>query len=82
VIPITRKDVHITLKEKGQKIDQSYRDLEESQFQVYNQESGAKTNFSVLLGTTDELRGVPVQIYYQPNWWFQVVLNLDYKQRK
>jgi hypothetical protein len=82
VIAITRKDVHITLKEKGQKIDQSYRDLEESQFQVYNQESGAKTNFSVLLGTTGELRGVPVQINYQPNWWFQVVLNLAYKRRK
>jgi hypothetical protein len=82
VIPITMKDVHITLKEKGQKIDRSYRDLKESQFQIYNQESGAKTEFSVLLGTTGELRGVPVQINYQPNWWFQIVLNLDYNRRK
>jgi hypothetical protein len=76
VIPVTSKDVHITLKEKGQKIDQSYRDLKESEFQIRNQESGAKTDFSVLLGTTGELRGVPVQINYQPNWWFQIVLNL------
>ena len=76
VIPVTSKDVHITLKEKGQKIDQSYRDLKESQFQIRNQESGAKTDFSVLLGTTGGLRGVPVQINYQPNWWFQIVLNL------
>jgi len=82
VIPIATKDVHITLKEKGRKIDQSYRDLKESQFQIYNQESGAKTDFSVLLGTSGELRGVPVQINYQPNWWFQIVLNLAYKQRK
>jgi hypothetical protein len=82
VIPISTKDVHITLKEKSQKIDQSYRDLKESQFQIYNQESGAKTDFSVLLGTTGELRGVPVQINYQPNWWFQIVLNLAYKRRK
>jgi hypothetical protein len=82
VIAITTKDVHITLKEKGQKIDRSYRDLQESQFQIYNQESGAKTEFSVLLGTTGELRGVPVQINYQPNWWFQIVLNLDYNRRK
>ena len=81
VIPISTKDVHITLKEKGQKIDQSYRDLKESQFQIYNQESGAKTDFSVLLGTTGELQGVPVQITYQPNWWFQVVLNLKTQPR-
>lgn len=81
VIPITTKDVRITLKEKGRKIDQSYRDLKESQFQIYNQESGAKTDFSVLLGTTGELRGVPVQINYQPNWWFQIVLNLKTQPR-
>jgi hypothetical protein len=76
VIPVTIKDIHITLKEKGEKIDHTYRDLKESQFQIYNLESGAKTDFSVLLGTTGELRGVPVQINYQPNWWFQIVLNL------
>jgi hypothetical protein len=82
VIPVTTKDVRITLKEKGEKIDQSYRNLKESQFQIRNLESGAKTDFSVLLGTTGELRGVPVQINYQPNWWFQIVLNLDHKLRK
>ena len=82
VIPVPAKSLHITLKEKGQRIDQSYRDLKESHFQIYNQESGVKTDFSVLLGTTGELRGVPVQINYQPNWWFQVVLNLDHKQRE
>jgi hypothetical protein len=76
VIPVTSKDVHIALKEKGQRIDQSYRDLKESEFHIRNQESGAKTDFSVLLGTTGGLRGVPVQINYQPNWWFQIVLNL------
>jgi hypothetical protein len=40
----------------------------------------AKTDFSVLLGTTGELRGVPVQINYQPNWWFQIVLNLKLRK--
>jgi len=82
VIPIPVTDLHITLKEKGQRIDQSYRDLKESHFQIYNQESGAKTDFSVLVGTTGELRAVPVQINYQPNWWFQIVLNLAHRQRK
>jgi hypothetical protein len=76
VIPVPTKDIQIALKDRGQKIHQSYRDLQESQFQIRNGESGAKTNFSVLLGTTGELRGVPVQINYQPNWWFQIVLNL------
>jgi hypothetical protein len=77
VIQVPTKDVEITLHHRGQKTRRSYRDLEESQFQIRNGESGAKTNFSVLLGTTGEQRGVPVQINYQPNWWFQIVLNLN-----
>ena len=77
VIPVPAKDVQITLKDRRQKTRRSYRNLEESQFQIRNGESGAKTNFSVLLGTMGELRGVPVQINYQPNWWFQIVLNLQ-----
>jgi hypothetical protein len=81
VIRVPSKDVEITLHDRGQKTRRSYRDLEESQFQIRNGESGAKTNFSVLLGTTGELRGVPVQINYQPNWWFQIVLNLKPQPR-
>jgi hypothetical protein len=81
VIPVSTKDVHVTLRKKGERIDQSYRDLKESHFQVRNQESGARTDFSVLLGTTGELRGVPLQINYQPNWWFQIVLNLKTQPR-
>jgi hypothetical protein len=76
VTPLASKQVHITLKEKGQQIDQAYRDLKESHFEVRNQESGDKTDFTVLLGTAGNLREVPIQISYQPNWWFQIVLNL------
>ncbi len=76
VAPVAAKDIHLTLKDKSQKMDRSYRNLLESRFQILNQESGVKTDFSMLLGTSGELRGVPVQISYQPNWWFQVVLNL------
>jgi hypothetical protein len=36
-------------------------------------------HFTLLLGTRVALRGAPVQIRYQPNWWFQVVLNLPPK---
>ena len=38
--------------------------------------TGKKVSFTVVVGTQGALRGVPVQICYQPNWWFQVVLNL------
>ena len=41
-----------------------------------HKETGKPVNFTILVGTKGELRGVPVQIRYQPNWWFQVVLNL------
>jgi hypothetical protein len=77
VTAVATKAVHIKLREPGQRIDQSYRDLKQSQFQVRNQESGATTDFSVLVGTSGQLRGVPIQINYQPNWWFQIVLNLE-----
>jgi hypothetical protein len=38
--------------------------------------TGKKVYFSIVTGRQGNLRGVPVQIRYQPNWWFQVVLNL------
>ena len=38
--------------------------------------TGRKVYFTILAGTEGSLRGIPVQIRYQPNWWFQVVLNL------
>jgi hypothetical protein len=38
--------------------------------------TGKKVYFTILAGTEGPLRGVPVQIRYQPNWWFQAVLNL------
>jgi len=43
---------------------------------VMCEESGGKTTFDIVLGTEGNLRGAPIQISYQPNWWFQVVLNL------
>ena len=38
--------------------------------------SGKRSTFTLVLGTSGNLRGIPVQIRFQPNWWFQVVLNL------
>jgi hypothetical protein len=41
------------------------------------QKDGKPSSFTILVGTQGDLRGVPVQIRYQPNWWFEVVLNLE-----
>jgi hypothetical protein len=76
VIPTPERTVRVTPKDASQKFEKTYRELLETRFLVVNHETGNKNNFTILLGTAGELRGVPVQISYQPNWWFQVVLNL------
>jgi hypothetical protein len=60
----------------GMLADRTYEDLLETDFMSENQLTGKRVNFTILVGTKSDLRGVPVQIRYQPNWWFQVVLNL------
>lgn len=57
-------------------LDTTYHDLLQLDFVSQHKESGKRVYFTILVGTQAPLRGVPVQIRYQPNWWFQVVLNL------
>lgn len=57
-------------------LDTAYRDLLQLDFVSTHKETGKKVYFTIFVGTQGALRGVPVQIRYQPNWWFQVVLNL------
>ena len=57
-------------------LDTNYSSLLQLDFVSTHKLTGKKVYFSILTGTKGELRGVPVQIRYQPNWWFQVVLNL------
>ena len=73
---VAEKTVHVNLRGKGAPLDRTYRHLKEAHFLVVGQETGAKSIFDILLGTEGNLRGAPVQITYEPNWWFQVVLNL------
>jgi hypothetical protein len=54
----------------------THNDLLQLDFVSTHKLTGKKVDFSVFAGTQGALRGVPVQICYQPNWWFQVVLNL------
>ena len=56
--------------------EQHFSGLLEAEFLSESKLSGKRSNFTLVLGTSGNLRGIPVQIRYQPNWWFQVVLNL------
>jgi hypothetical protein len=76
VRPIPEKTVRYILSGTKEKVVREYRDLEEARMHTLNRSTGQKTYFVVLLGTKGGLRGAPVQINYQPNWWFRVTLNL------
>jgi hypothetical protein len=76
VHPVAEKTVHVTLRGNGGAFDRTYRHLKEAHFVVAGEETGAKSSFDILLGTEGDLRGTPIQITYQPNWWFQIILNL------
>jgi hypothetical protein len=76
VQPVADKTVHVQFHANGGSLDRAYRHLQDAHFEVTCQETGAKSIFSIVLGTEGNLRGTPIQINYQPNWWFQVVLNL------
>lgn len=54
----------------------TYRNLLRSRFAILRQDNRARSSFEIIYATEGRLRGVPVQITYQPNWWFRVVLNL------
>jgi hypothetical protein len=57
-------------------LNTAYPNLLQLDFVSTHKLTGKKVYFSIFAGTKGDLRGVPVQIRYQPNWWFQVVLNL------
>lgn len=76
VTRVPKKDIHITLRDVPHDYARTYHDLLLASFDNFNETTKISANFDLLLGTTGALRGAPVQIMYQPNWWFQVILNL------
>jgi hypothetical protein len=74
--PVAEKTVHIALRGNRGALDRTYRHLKEAHFGVAGEETGAKSSFDILIGMEGDLRGAPIQIAYEPNWWFQVILNL------
>jgi len=75
VHPVAQRAVHVALR-GGASLDSTYRKLQEAHFEVVGKETQGKSSFDILIGTEGKLRGAPVQITYEPNWWFQVILNL------
>ena len=75
-VPVPKLAVKVKTSKGAMLADRTYEDLLETDFLTANQATGRKVYFSILVGTKGDQRGVPVQIRYQPNWWFQVVLNL------
>jgi hypothetical protein len=73
---VAQRTIRVVRREGGPGIDQTYRDLREAHFRVRRLDTGRESDFDILVGASGPLRGVPIQISYQPNWWFQVVLNL------
>jgi len=76
VEPIHTLAVKVSSSKGGTLTQGIYNELLQTDFVSANQATGKKVSFTILLGTQGPLRGVPVQIRYQPNWWFQIVLNL------
>lgn len=76
VTPVPQETVHISLHQQPQPYVHTYRDLLRMHVDILDETTGERSNFELLVGTNGELRGVPVRISYEPNWWFQVILNL------
>jgi hypothetical protein len=73
---VPRRGIHITLRDVPHDYARTYHDLLLASFDNFNETTKTGGSFDLLLGTSGALRGAPVQITYQPNWWFQVILNL------
>jgi hypothetical protein len=73
---VPEKKVDLELKTEPKSFQHTYRDLLDAEFEILNHQTNKKSEFSLLMGTAGPLRGTPVQITYQPNWWFRVILHL------
>jgi hypothetical protein len=76
VTPVESLPVLLHGPNKSVLLDTTHKNLLQLDFVSTHKITGKKVYFTVYSGTQGALRGVPVQICYQPNWWFQVVLNL------
>jgi hypothetical protein len=68
--------VSLKLRSSPWKFEKVYAGTRDARFNVVNTRTGVQTHFRIKFATEPPLRGIPVQIEYQPNWWFKAILNL------
>lgn len=61
----------------GKEVTHRYHDVSKVRFETRSKDGEGRTSFRIWIGRSGPLRGVPIRIEYQPNWWFRVILNLD-----
>lgn len=76
ITPVESLPVTLHGPNKTVLINTTHKNLLQMDFVSTHKLTGKKVYFTLYAGTQGALLGVPVQICYQPNWWFQVVLNL------
>jgi hypothetical protein len=76
IAPVAKLQVQLHGPNNTTLLDTVQENLLQLDFVSTSKLTGKQSYFSILCGTQGDLRGVPVQIRYQPNWWFQVILNL------
>jgi hypothetical protein len=76
VAPLKQFNVKVNSSKGALLTGATYNDMLQADFFTSHQATGKRVYFTIVVGTQGALRGVPVQIRYQPNFWFQVVLNL------
>ena len=74
--PVAALPVKVHGTDGSNVLDTTYTNLLQLEFVSTHKENGKKAYFTIFTTAAGPLRGVPVQIRYQPNWWFQIVLNL------
>ncbi len=72
------KELKVSLKMRGaaSKIESTYHNLRKAELRVVNLSTKYTTDFKIAYGDSGEIKGMPVQIEFQPNWWFRITINL------
>jgi hypothetical protein len=55
----------------------TFADVVDARFEVRNRATHAETTFHLFLGTSGELRGLPLRAIFRPRRWLEVELVLD-----
>lgn len=61
----------------GERVEHRYEDVLEAKVQARPVAGDGGSSFRIWVGRSGALRGIPLRVDYQPNWWFRVILNLD-----